>query len=88
MISCVKADSMLITWMHFFKYRIHLFYLKKPNNIIMVSGTDGKTSVVDYIRQIWNMLGHVYATISTLRKISWIHRVYLNITVIIQQVGF
>ena len=52
MISCVKVDSMLITWRQFLLEVADLFYLKKPNNIIMVTGTKGKASVVGYIRQI------------------------------------
>ena len=49
----------------------------------MATGTNDKTTVVDYIRQIWNRLGYVCATIGTLGVIIWIHFVYLNIIVMV-----
>ena len=49
----------------------------------MATCTNDKASVVDYIRQIWNRLGYVYATIGTLGVIIWIHFVYLNIIVMV-----
>ena len=30
------------------------FYPKQPKNIIAVTGTNGKTSIVDFLRKIWN----------------------------------
>ena len=45
----------------------------------MVIGTGDKTSVVNFIRQIWNRLGYVCAAIGTLDVIIWIHFVYLKI---------
>ena len=36
----------------FFLKVVVLFQLNKPDNIIMVTGTTGKASVVDCIRQI------------------------------------
>ena len=49
MIGCVKADSMYLD-AFFFKLVVYS-YLSNPDNII-VTGTNGKISVVDYIRQI------------------------------------
>ena len=42
------------------------FYSKKPKNIIAVTGTNGKTSVVDFCRQLWNFYGFRSASIGTL----------------------
>ena len=43
-----------------------LFYSKKPKNIIAVTGTNGKTSVSDFCRQLWNFHGLKSASIGTL----------------------
>ena len=51
---------------------IVLLYPKKPENLIMATGTNDKNSVVDYIRQIWHRLGYVCATIGTLGVINYI----------------
>ena len=42
------------------------FYNKKPKNIIAVTGTNGKTSVVDFCRQLWSFYGLKSASIGTL----------------------
>ena len=42
------------------------FYNKKPKNIIAVTGTNGKTSVTDFCRQLWNFYGLKSASIGTL----------------------
>ena len=42
------------------------FYSKKPKNVIAVTGTNGKTSVVDFCRQLWNFYGFRSASIGTL----------------------
>ena len=53
MISSVKSDSMLITWMQFVFLKVIVWFcLNKPDNSIMVTGTNGKTSVVKYIWHI------------------------------------
>ncbi|QXK92152.1 UDP-N-acetylmuramoyl-L-alanyl-D-glutamate--2,6-diaminopimelate ligase [Neoehrlichia mikurensis] len=39
---------------------------KHPNFIAAVTGTNGKTSVVDFCRQIWNLLAYKAASIGTL----------------------
>ena len=51
-ISCVNAHRMLITWIHFFWKEIVWLYLNKPENIIIIAGTNGKTSVLKYIWHI------------------------------------
>lgn len=45
---------------------IELFYPKKPKTIIAVTGTNGKTSVVSYIAQIYSLLGQKAASIGTI----------------------
>ena len=46
------------------------FYQSQPDNIVAVTGTNGKTSVVDFIRQIFEMKGLKSASIGTLGLIS------------------
>ncbi|XVN41264.1 MAG: UDP-N-acetylmuramoyl-L-alanyl-D-glutamate--2,6-diaminopimelate ligase [Rickettsia endosymbiont of Argas persicus] len=45
---------------------IELFYLKKPKTMIAVTGTNGKSSVVSYIAQIYSLLGQKAASIGTI----------------------
>ncbi len=45
------------------------FYENKPINIIGVTGTNGKTSVVEFCRQIWDITGWKSASIGTLGTI-------------------
>ncbi len=42
------------------------FYGHQPTSIVAVTGTNGKTSVADFTRQIWQRLGHDAASIGTL----------------------
>ena len=42
------------------------FYNKSPENIIGITGTNGKTSIVDFCRQIWSLAGWNSASIGTL----------------------
>jgi UDP-N-acetylmuramoyl-L-alanyl-D-glutamate--2,6-diaminopimelate ligase len=42
------------------------FYPFQPNNIVAVTGTSGKTSVVSFLRQIWHHLGLPAASLGTL----------------------
>lgn len=39
---------------------------KQPKTIVAVTGTNGKTSVVSFTRQIWTTLGHASASIGTI----------------------
>lgn len=45
---------------------IEILYPKKPKNLIAVTGTNGKSSVVSYIAQIYSLLGKKAASIGTL----------------------
>ena len=42
------------------------FYIDQPATIAAITGTNGKTSVAHFTRQIWSMLGHRAASIGTL----------------------
>ena len=42
------------------------FYPGQPANVVAVTGTNGKTSVAFFVRQIWQELGYRSATIGTL----------------------
>ena len=42
------------------------FYNAQPDHIVAVTGTNGKTSVVSFARQIWSMLGCQAASMGTL----------------------
>ena len=62
-------DVIKLTNNDYFKIYSHLcssFYNKKPKNIIAVTGTNGKTSVTDFCRQIWSFYGLKSASIGTL----------------------
>ena len=41
-------------------------YRRQPGTIVAVTGTAGKSSVVDFCRQIWTALGHEAASLGTL----------------------
>ena len=42
------------------------FYAPFPETVVAVTGTNGKTSTVEMVRQIWRMAGHRAASIGTL----------------------
>jgi UDP-N-acetylmuramoyl-L-alanyl-D-glutamate--2,6-diaminopimelate ligase len=42
------------------------FYAPYPETVVAVTGTNGKTSTVEMVRQIWRMSGHRSASIGTL----------------------
>lgn len=42
------------------------FFTPVPGTIVAVTGTNGKTSIVEMARQLWNMAGHSAASIGTL----------------------
>ncbi|MFM6951011.1 MAG: UDP-N-acetylmuramoyl-L-alanyl-D-glutamate--2,6-diaminopimelate ligase [Novosphingobium sp.] len=42
------------------------FYAPVPATLVAVTGTNGKTSTVEMVRQIWRMAGHSAASIGTL----------------------
>jgi UDP-N-acetylmuramoyl-L-alanyl-D-glutamate--2,6-diaminopimelate ligase len=46
------------------------FYSRQPRTIAAVTGTNGKTSVAHFTREIWTALGHRAASIGTLGLVS------------------
>lgn len=46
------------------------FYPHQPKTIAAVTGTNGKTSVADFTRQLWTFLGHKAASLGTLGLVS------------------
>jgi UDP-N-acetylmuramoyl-L-alanyl-D-glutamate--2,6-diaminopimelate ligase len=46
------------------------FYPRQPHTIAAVTGTNGKTSVVHFTREIWGALGHPSASLGTLGLVS------------------
>jgi UDP-N-acetylmuramoyl-L-alanyl-D-glutamate--2,6-diaminopimelate ligase len=42
------------------------FFEKQPRCVVAVTGTNGKTSVVSFTRQLWTLLGHPAAALGTL----------------------
>ena len=80
-------DVIKLTNKDYFKIYSHLcssFYNKKPKNIIAVTGTNGKTSVTDFCRQLWSFYGLKSASIGTLgiRDTSeqYYHKIRNNLT--------
>ena len=80
-------DVIKLTNNDYFKIYSHLcssYYNKKPKNIIAVTGTNGKTSVTDFCRQIWSFYGLKSASIGTLgiRETSekYYHKIRNNLT--------
>lgn len=58
----IKSKDVLETFGNF----LNNFYFDKPNHIIGITGTSGKTSTVEFIRQIIQNLGYNAASIGTL----------------------
>ncbi len=46
------------------------FYQRQPKTIAAVTGTNGKTSVADFTRQLWTFLGHKAASLGTLGLVA------------------
>lgn len=46
------------------------FYPKQPVNMVAITGTNGKSSTVDFLRQIWHHCGHVAASMGTLGAVG------------------
>lgn len=49
-----------------FAHLVAQFYPDQPERIVAVTGTNGKTSVVGFVEQIWHLLGYKAASIGTL----------------------
>jgi UDP-N-acetylmuramoyl-L-alanyl-D-glutamate--2,6-diaminopimelate ligase len=47
-----------------------LFYERQPRVMVAVTGTNGKTSVANFTRQIWTLLGHQAASFGTIGLVS------------------
>lgn len=47
-----------------------IFYGRQPETVVAVTGTNGKTSVASFTRQIWARLGHRAASLGTLGLIA------------------
>lgn len=62
----IESDN---TRLDFAKF-VAAFYKSQPDNIIAVTGTNGKTSVADFIRQIFEMANLKSASIGTLGLVS------------------
>ncbi|MFL2822230.1 MAG: UDP-N-acetylmuramoyl-L-alanyl-D-glutamate--2,6-diaminopimelate ligase [Alphaproteobacteria bacterium] len=80
-------DVIELTNKDYLKIYSHLcssFYNKKPRNIIAVTGTNGKTSVTDFCRQIWSFYGLKSASIGTLgikdTSEQYYHKIRNNLT--------
>ncbi len=42
------------------------YFARQPETVIAVTGTSGKSSIVAYVRQLWQMLGHEAASLGTI----------------------
>ena len=56
------------------------FFAPFPQNCIAVTGTNGKTSTVEMVRQLWRMQGHHAASIGTLGVTTADERVVTGLT--------
>lgn len=56
------------------------FYPRQPKIIAAVTGTNGKTSVASFLRQIWAELGHPAASLGTVGLVSPKGEEYSNLT--------
>lgn len=43
-----------------------IFYAQQPEHCVAITGTNGKTSTVSFLRQLWSLLGHSAASLGTL----------------------
>ncbi len=56
------------------------FYPRQPETIIAITGTNGKSSTVDFLRQIWTFAGRAAASVGTLGAIGPKGRIDLGFT--------
>ncbi len=56
------------------------FHPRQPDIIAAVTGTSGKTSVVSFVRQIWQALGHSAASIGTIGVVTVKREEYGSLT--------
>ncbi|NYZ15715.1 UDP-N-acetylmuramoyl-L-alanyl-D-glutamate--2,6-diaminopimelate ligase [Azospirillum sp. RWY-5-1] len=55
---------------HAFARMAAAFHGRQPETVVAVTGTNGKTSTVQFVRQIWAALGHKAASLGTLGLIG------------------
>jgi UDP-N-acetylmuramoyl-L-alanyl-D-glutamate--2,6-diaminopimelate ligase len=46
------------------------FYGRQPNTVVAITGTNGKTSVVHFVREIWTAIGLAAASLGTLGLVT------------------
>ena len=46
------------------------FFNRQPHTVVAVTGTNGKTSTVNFVRQIWQVIGNEAASIGTLGVVA------------------
>ena len=46
------------------------FYARQPRTVVAVTGTNGKTSVTVFLRQIWEKAGHQAASLGTIGLVA------------------
>jgi UDP-N-acetylmuramoyl-L-alanyl-D-glutamate--2,6-diaminopimelate ligase len=56
------------------------FYPRQPETVIAITGTNGKSSTVDFLRQIWTHAGRAAASVGTLGAIGPAGRIDLGFT--------
>ncbi|WP_237155343.1 UDP-N-acetylmuramoyl-L-alanyl-D-glutamate--2,6-diaminopimelate ligase [Oryzibacter oryziterrae] len=56
------------------------FYAPQPKSVVAVTGTNGKTSVASFVRQIWLALGHEAASLGTIGVTTRTETSYGNMT--------
>jgi UDP-N-acetylmuramoyl-L-alanyl-D-glutamate--2,6-diaminopimelate ligase len=56
------------------------FYPRQPATIVAITGTNGKTSVAAFLRQIWQGLGHAAASLGTIGIVGPSGEEYSNLT--------
>lgn len=54
----------------YFAIAASAFYVRRPSTIVAVTGTNGKSSTVDFLRQIWTHAGKRAASMGTLGAIG------------------
>ena len=52
------------------RFSRHAFMARQPNAIIAVTGTNGKTSVVHFVREIWTAMGLAAGSLGTLGLVT------------------
>jgi UDP-N-acetylmuramoyl-L-alanyl-D-glutamate--2,6-diaminopimelate ligase len=65
-ITVIESDNPRQDFAHF----AAAFYQPQPETVVAVTGTSGKTSVVEFTRQIWHHLGMRSASLGTLGIVS------------------